>query len=415
MQWLARFENSKVDACLAYWTTAGCLNDLVARDSDNQATGGWWLYKWYGSMTGNTVQVTPPDANAEGLQGLACFDGEKNQARILFGGCSGSAHILVNGLRSDLFGAHARVVIWVIGASGTAPSNGPVCVMQTTVPIANGQIAVTLNDMLETDAYQMIVTTSVDDSFARTHFADPDFYSAEYADQSGDAISFVVTARDNGFYNVRIHTNARQAQSNLRLALNGAPLTEISIEPNVTETNVMKVFLTRGINRLTFEGMNEFLANMQAIQLAAISGAMQAYDAAANEITMRGDVIVVHDSAAPGGSYVGGIGNGASNVLQFNNIRVGASGIYRMVVHYANAEFRGAHDYNTNVVDRYADIRVNGRDAQRVYFRNTFAWNVYRTQVIDVALDAGVNTIEFSNTFVSAPHIAKIEIAARLG
>jgi hypothetical protein len=84
-----------------------------------------------------------------------------------------------------------------------------------------------------------------------------------------------------------------------------------------------------------------------------------------------------------------------------------------MVVHFANAENRGKHDYNSQIVDRYADIRVNGGPAKRVYFRNTFAWNIYRTQVVDVELDEGDNTIQFSNDSADAPHIAKIEIAAR--
>ena len=50
IQWITRFENSKVDACLAYWTDAGSLNNLVTRDNYNKATGAWWLYHWYGAM-----------------------------------------------------------------------------------------------------------------------------------------------------------------------------------------------------------------------------------------------------------------------------------------------------------------------------------------------------------------------------
>ena len=112
---------------------------------------------------------------------------------------------------------------------------------------------------------------------------------------------------------------------------------------------------------------------------------------------------------------MGDIGNGAANSLQFNNVRVPSGGTYRMVVHFANAENKGSHDYNIQVVDRYADIRVNGGPAKRVYFRNTFAWNVYRTTVVDVELKAGTNTIKFSNDSAYAPNIDKIEIASRLG
>ena len=85
-----------------------------------------------------------------------------------------------------------------------------------------------------------------------------------------------------------------------------------------------------------------------------------------------------------------------------------------MVVTFVNAEKKGDHQYNTQVVDRYADITVNEKTTQRVYFRNTFSWNSYRTRVVDIHLEAGNNTIQFSNDSAFAPHIDKIEIASRL-
>jgi hypothetical protein len=84
-----------------------------------------------------------------------------------------------------------------------------------------------------------------------------------------------------------------------------------------------------------------------------------------------------------------------------------------MVVYFANAENKGSHDYNVQVVDRYADISVNGGSAKKVYFRNTFAWNMYQTTMIDVNLNAGNNTIQFANSSAYAPNIDKIEIASR--
>jgi hypothetical protein len=140
VQWIARFENSKVDACLAYWTSAGCLNNLVARDTDNKATGGWWLYKWYGSLTGDTVKVIPPDANAEGLQGIAALDGSKKQARVLFGGTSSDANIIIRGFETNpCFGSRVRVSLWAAATSGVAPSNGPSLIMEEDYAIAGGK------------------------------------------------------------------------------------------------------------------------------------------------------------------------------------------------------------------------------------------------------------------------------------
>jgi hypothetical protein len=61
IQYLARFETSKVYGGLAFWTGTGTLNDLVANDnadqhrrgtSLNQPDGAWYLYRWYGQLQG---------------------------------------------------------------------------------------------------------------------------------------------------------------------------------------------------------------------------------------------------------------------------------------------------------------------------------------------------------------------------
>jgi predicted enzyme related to lactoylglutathione lyase len=84
-----------------------------------------------------------------------------------------------------------------------------------------------------------------------------------------------------------------------------------------------------------------------------------------------------------------------------------------MVVHFSNAEFHGGHSYNSQVVDRFAEICVNDGAAQKVFFRNTFAWDHYQTRVVDIELTAGANTIKFSNGAGGcfAPNLDKIEIA----
>jgi hypothetical protein len=86
-----------------------------------------------------------------------------------------------------------------------------------------------------------------------------------------------------------------------------------------------------------------------------------------------------------------------------------------MVVAYANAEVVGDHQYNNNIVDRGADISVNGGAARRAYFRNTLSWTTFRTTVVDVDLAAGANTITFGNATAYAPDIDLIRIAAPTG
>jgi hypothetical protein len=139
-----------------------------------------------------------------------------------------------------------------------------------------------------------------------------------------------------------------------------------------------------------------------------------AYEAESAQNTLGGTAVVIKDPAASSGKYVGGIGNGEANFLEFNEIHVPQNGLYRMAVHFSNAEFRGGHSYNSQVVDLQAEIQVNGGGIQRIYFRNTFAWDNYQTRVVDVMLQAGKNTIKFFNGDLDAyaPRIDKIEIVA---
>jgi hypothetical protein len=64
-------------------------------------------------------------------------------------------------------------------------------------------------------------------------------------------------------------------------------------------------------------------------------------------------------------------------------------------------------------VERYAEISVNGCAPRKIYFRNTFDQSVFRTNVLDVELRGGANTIRFSNSNGNAPDIDKIQIAAQ--
>ncbi|MDD1623105.1 MAG: hypothetical protein LUQ11_16650 [Methylococcaceae bacterium] len=158
VQWISRFETSKVDACLAYWSSAGTFGDLVAQDNYNKATGAWWAYKWYGEMTGHTVKVTPPNERSVGLQGLASLDANKKQARILFGG-SASADVTVSGVNTAPYlGDKVHATVWEITATGRIASSGPTLKLERDYAVANGEITVPMSGMAASSAYFMIIT-----------------------------------------------------------------------------------------------------------------------------------------------------------------------------------------------------------------------------------------------------------------
>jgi hypothetical protein len=111
---------------------------------------------------------------------------------------------------------------------------------------------------------------------------------------------------------------------------------------------------------------------------------------------IRSDVFARY---ASGGKYVNGITSydGEERYLEIPNIVVPEDGVYKLVVTYANGESAGTHAYNNDVVERYAQISVNGEEPFTVHFKNTISWLHYATQTIDVHLKAGANTIRFSN------------------
>jgi hypothetical protein len=448
VQFVAKFEASKVDGCLAYWTTAGGLNDLVTHN--NQATGGWWLYKWYGELTGTTVAVTPP-APGGSLQGVAALDPAKKQARIVLGGNNPATgtydtNVVVKGIPSYL-GGTVHATVWGVDNTGLNASTGPYVVKESDYPASSGQIAVPLTGLKGQSAYQIILTPNTDLSPASASR-----YEAEYARLDGTAkitygtntgysgtyfvegygasttasTKFVLTVPSNGYYNLSLrysagpYTGAPTARS-IRLRLNGSDLTDVALpgtaDWNTWKTATTKVYLPAGISRVeynAFAGDDRDAVNLDYLDVAATSGTVAAYEAEAGGNTLSGTAVVVGDAAASGGRYVGWLGAGAANTLRFTGVTAPAAGRYRMVVGYANGELGpGATNYNSNIVDRYAEISVNGGTARKAYFRNTLGWSNYWTTVLDVDLAAGANTITFGNSSSGyAPNIDRIQIAA---
>jgi hypothetical protein len=450
VQFVAKFEASKVDGCLAYWTTAGGLNDLVTHN--NQATGGWWLYKWYGELTGTTVAVTPPSASGS-MQGLAAYDSAKHQARVIFGGnnpASGTydTNVVVKGIGA--IGSKVHATIWGVDTTGLNASPGPYVVGEGDYTAASGQISVPLTGLKGQSAYEIIVTPDKDLTTASANR-----YEAEYAALGGTAkvtygsntgysgtyfvegygasttasTRFVVTAPSDGYYNLSLRYSAgpytgAPADRSISLRLNGSDLTTVALpgtaDWNTWKTVTTKVYLPAGISRVEYHAYasdDRDAVNLDYLDVAATGGTVSAYEGESSSNTLGGTAVVVSDGAASGGKYVGWIGAGAANTLRFNGVTAATAGRYRMIVGYANGELgSGATNYNSNIVDRYAEISVNGGTAKKVYFRNTLGWSNYWTTVVDVDLAAGANTITFGNSSTGyAPNIDRIQIAAPLG
>ena len=134
----------------------------------------------------------------------------------------------------------------------------------------------------------------------------------------------------------------------------------------------------------------------------------QSYEAEALQNTLAGDATVLGcgtgTSACSGGYRVGYIGlNTADNTmgtLQFNNINKSISGNYTLTIHYLMV--------GSDTLTGY--VSVNGGPAITVNFPSLANGDVTGTASITISLEAGNNTIEFSNPSAFAPDIDRIVV-----
>ncbi|MFF1568180.1 LamG-like jellyroll fold domain-containing protein [Streptomyces sp. NPDC058293] len=164
VQWVSAIEESKVDADIAYWNIDGNLSDSAVQS--NRGNGQWWLLHSYASMTGHTVQVTPPSPGENyTMQGVATLDKDKRQARLIFGGSAGEGHIAFDNIPRKVFGDHVHAWVREIGWSGQiGDSSGPRLLKETDVKVSDdGKVVVDFGEgglpkLDESSAYEIVLT-----------------------------------------------------------------------------------------------------------------------------------------------------------------------------------------------------------------------------------------------------------------
>ncbi|MEU9954978.1 CBM35 domain-containing protein [Streptomyces sp. NPDC050982] len=158
-QWVSMFERNKVYANQAYWDAAGNLDGNVVRS--NIPNGGWWFFRWYAGLTGDTVKVTPPQANTiDTLQGLASYDKKRRQAQVLLGGSAGDSDVVVQNVSRSVFGRTVTATVSESAWSGYEGQHAaPRVLARTKVKVAaDGSVTVPLRGMHKMSAYRIALT-----------------------------------------------------------------------------------------------------------------------------------------------------------------------------------------------------------------------------------------------------------------
>jgi hypothetical protein len=166
--YISKFERLGVqDAELAFWNQSGALGDLLTGQGGSP-NGAYWLYKWYGDMSGTMLVTTPPAQT--GIDGAASLNSSKNEIGVITGGGSGSTAVTVNGLNSLAnFGGAVNVKLEYTPSNGrTTAVSGPTTVSTSTYTVSGGSITVPIS-MTSTYGYHLVITPASTTSLAGSY------------------------------------------------------------------------------------------------------------------------------------------------------------------------------------------------------------------------------------------------------
>jgi alpha-galactosidase len=119
------------------------------------------------------------------------------------------------------------------------------------------------------------------------------------------------------------------------------------------------------------------------------------YEAESPANRLSGGARVAACSACSGGHKVGFVGHGGT--LQFNRVTEAAAGSYQLTIAYTDGD-----------AGRSADMSINGGSPTILHFTGTGSFSTPGRMVVTVSLNAGTNTITFSNPTAWAPDFDRI-------
>lgn len=442
LQYVARFEKTGAQGALPYWYPAGDLDWLVTKN--NQVTGSYWLYYWYGLMKGDLLKVDLPDENGK-PQVLASYNKDSNQTQILLGGSNESSYSTTLNLSAlpDKYPNGAHVTIYA--TDSTAPANlsnvsvnvpaasdGPYVVAEQDLSIANGQASLPLNNLKGDSAYYAVIApatsqgkvsnSTVEAEYARRNgtakvtYGNASGYSGTGYVEGADATAssdFFVDSKKNGYNEVMLRYSAPKADGqnakrtvtlkinpNENSARNDAQELTLQLpetkDANAWQTAKVRIYMPLGLNQITVEGYGTQGMLIDSVSTAsADDSSVTRYEAEDSSNTFNGSAKASADNNASNSRIVGNVGNGANNWFQFNKVTVPEDGNYTLTIGYAQWEYTANNTWQ--IVNRWADMSVNGETSKHLVFANTRGWSNFWTTSVRVNLKKGENTIRFGN------------------
>lgn len=437
LRYLATFERATDvrDAERAYWYESGTMNGLFV---NGQPTGTYWLYKWYGDMTGNMVSVAQ-----NGLQdGIASLDTTRKILTAVVGGATGDNSVSVKGLSG--FGSSVAVTVLSTPDSGRLHAvSAPTTVWSGSLTVTNGAISVPLTGQDPGAAYEIVVTppSGPVTSYQQTYEAENASvvngirYSSSAAsnggyvgglDNSGDMrndsfVDFLVNVPVAADYSLSIrYANGTGATSTQGIAYDGGAWSTVSYpatggwgaQGKFSTVSGPTLHLTAGYNMIRLAKGSPYFAGgsgyaeLDSITLsttAAVPTWSQPSNPPAATFVQRLEVEsgtvsggnVTSSSNASGGSFVGGLDSSTSSVTFHPNVPT--AGTYRLQLGYAND---GGYTQN-GTLDAVVGLSVNGGAATNVTLPVTGPWGAnggsFPVATATVQLNAGANSVTIAH------------------
>lgn len=199
--------------------------------------------------------------------------------------------------------------------------------------------------------------------------------------------SFLAVSPADGFYAMNIGVAAD-------FSIDGAPA--------YTDGESL-VYLRKGLNYVDVSTAEDIECRIYASEESGKS------------VEIKPSDMALSGGAVLSGNYIDGISS-AGGEAEFK-VTVPESGSYRMTVAYANNDEGGVHSYNVDLIERYITVDAGGK-TQNLWCRNTYSWDTVKTATLNLELEAGENTIVFSNdgsvkfngADSHAPHIYSVAI-----
>jgi hypothetical protein len=147
---ISRLERAGADGMRSNWGGGPSLHDyaanLLTKNSSGQylPLGEWFLYRYYGSQTGNIVNLTP----GTNTDGLATKDNSARNAKILLGSNGNTGNVTVSLNRLDttsvVENGQVRAIVQRIPNNGGGAVTGPVTVSDQTLTVSGNSASVSV-------------------------------------------------------------------------------------------------------------------------------------------------------------------------------------------------------------------------------------------------------------------------------